>query len=965
MSVIMRQKMLSKLLITIVLATVLQVSSSGQANQPNIVLILADDLGYGDLANYGHRHIKTPHLDQLAKEGIKFTNFYSPSPLCSPSRAAILTGRTPYRTGIQSWIPQGQDIYLHRQEITIATVLKENGYQTFMAGKWHLNGGLGDNKHPQPEDHGFDKWLACHAFPLPTHKNPINFFEDGEPLGQLDGFSADIAIDKSIEYLSERDKKRPFFLYLPMAEVHSEIASPDAFNAQYSQFTDGEIDLANINDRGPGEYYANVTYMDDQIGRLLSSLDNMGLRENTIVVFTSDNGPVTTDWRRWWEVNMYGETGGLRGRKADLYEGGLRVPCLIRYPNHINQNLISNEPAHGYDLLPTLCQLAKIPVPEGRVIDGVDLSPLFAGEPLNRNEPLFWAFETRPGDAPEGYIYAVRDGKWKLIADKNVTKTLLYNLESDPYETREVSKANPNVVDRLTKYIEVQKESIAADPLRPKSSNERIEEITLLYTNDIESVYEPIEAYWNDSIQKIGGIPQLTTLIRNIKRLEKTPFLFDSGDIFTGALSKATGGQLPFDLYSEMGYDALALGNHEFEYGWQQLLASKQRARFPVLNANLFYKGTDINFARSYTILEKNGLRIGVIGVMGQEAFKNTIFPGNVKELEARDPIPIVQELVNQLKPEVDLMVVLTHQNQSAPMQSDKEIDAEVQRGFEEDYEMAGAVDGIDVILGGHSDNGLWEPVKHPKTGTLIGLTFGQGKYLGYMKLSIDKHSKGVSLSEGKLIPVNADVLQPDASMLSIINSARKKHNNLTKVIGFNEKTGFRKYYRESNLGNFLADVLKIEGQSDIGMMNPGSIRADLDVGDITVEEVINIFPFIDELSVVEITGTQLRELLNYSLELTYGFVQFSGITMEYNPTRPVGDRLISAKVNGQQIEDDRRYTIACSSYVGNGGDGFTMLKEGILIVTKSKKIVDYLLDYVEKTKVISLPEVGRMTHKR
>ena len=936
-----------------------------QQTQANVVLILADDLGYGDLASYGHRHIKTPHLDKLAKEGVKFSQFYSPSPLCSPSRAGILTGRTPYRTGIQSWIPQGQDIYLRQEELSLATHLNNHGYQSFLAGKWHLNGGLDDERHTQPEDHGFEKWMACHAFALPTHKNPNNFYEDGEALGELEGFSADIVVDKAIDYITERDKSKPFFLFLPMAEVHSEIASPDAYNHMYSEFTDGDIDLENLSDRGPGEYYANVSYMDHQIGRLLKSLDDMDLSENTIVVFTSDNGPVTTDWRRWWEVNMYGETGGLRGRKADLYEGGLRVPCIIRYPKTIKEGSSTDEPAQGYDLFPTLCGLLDIPIPSDRVIDGIDLSPLFSDQQMDREAPLFWAFETRPGDAPEGYIYAVRSGHWKLISDKNVEKVLLYNLETDPYETREVSQAHPQIVQALSSFIKRQKESILQDPLRPKSGDESIQDVTLLYTNDIESVYEPIEAYWNDTIQKIGGLAQLATLIKQVRQEEQLHFLFDAGDIFTGALSEATGGALPFDLYSEIGYEAMAIGNHEFEYGWQQLLKVQQRARFPVLNANIFYKNTDINYARSYTILEKDNLRIGVIGVMGVEAFTNTIFPGHVRELEVRDPIPIVQELVDQLKPEVDLIVVLTHQNKSAPMQSDKEVDETVQRGFDEDYAMAGAVKGIDVIFGGHSDHGLWEPVKHPKTGTLIGLTFGQGKYLGYMKLGVDTRTKAVTLREGKLIAVNADILAPDESIRQLLANARIEHHHLTKVIGANQTIGYRKYYGESNLGNFLADILKEEGDADIGMMNPGAIRADLDVGDITIEEIVNIYPFIDGFAVVEISGIQLKELINYSLELTYGLVQFSGLSIEYDSSQPSRQRCLEAKVNGKTIEDQKNYSIACSSYVANGGDGFSMLKEGKKINDSQKNIIDYILEYVKAKKIITLPEVGRMVDKK
>jgi len=944
--------------IIVVLLTSIEIKLLAQKNQPNIIFILADDLGYGDLACYGHRHIKTPHLDKLADEGVKFTNFYSPSPLCSPARAGFLTGRTPYRTGIKSWIPQGQAIYLRQEERTIATILKEQGYQTFLAGKWHLNGGLADKKHTQPQDHGFDKWLALHAFALPTHKNPNNFFEDGKAMGEMEGFSADIAVDKSIEYLTNRDKSKPFFLYLPMAEVHSEIASPDNFNAQYSQFTDGEIDLKNLKNRGPGEYYANVAYMDDQIGRLLTTLDNMNLRENTIVIFTSDNGPVTSDWRRWWEVNMYGETGGLRGRKADLYEGGLRVPCMIRYPNHILPGSLTHEPAHGYDLLPTICGLLNIPTPTDRVIDGINLSPIFDNQILDRNNPLFWAFQTRPGDAPEGYLYAVRDKKWKLISNKTIEKTLLYNLDTDPYETKELSQQHPEVVQKLTDFIKKQKESIQNDSLRPKSKTASTKEVTILYTNDIESVYDPIDAYWNDTIQRIGGMAQLATLIDQTRAQEPLSFLFDAGDIFTGALSKATYGKLPFDLYSSMGYECMTLGNHEFEYGWQKLLDSKQRARFRVLNANIFYKNTDINYGQSYTILEKGGVRIGLIGVMGVEAFKNTIYPGNVKELEVRPPIPIVQQLVNQLKSEVDVVVVLTHQNKSAPMQSDKEVDLQVQRGFDEDYEMAGAVEGIDVILGGHSDHGLWQPVKHPKTGTLIGITFGQGKYLGYMKLAIDKTTKKVHLKEGKLIPVIADKLAPHPVIKTLIDKTRSAHPQLSKVIGNNLKTGYRKYNRPSNLGHFIADVVKKGAKADIGMVNPGSIRADLDVGDITVEEIVNIYPFIDELITVEIDGKALTELLEYSASLAYGLVQFSGLGLQYDFQKPIGQRIQKARINGKKIKDKQRYTVACSAFVAGGGDGFSMLKNGKVLAKSDKKFIDFLLDYIKEEEDILLPDV-------
>ncbi len=345
---------------------------------------------------------------------------------------------------------------------------------------------------------------------------------------------------------------------------------------------------------------------------------------------------------------------------------------------------------------------------------------------------------------------------------------------------------------------------------------------------------------------------------------------------------------------------------------------------------------------------------------MGIEAFKYTINPHHVKELEVRDPIPIVQTWVDQLRPEVDLIVVLTHQNKSAPMQSDKEVDPSAQRGFDEDYAMAGALKGVDVILGGHSDNGLWEPVRHPKTGTLIGLTFGQGKYLGYMKLSLKKESKKVELVDGKLIPVIADRIPPAPRIKALIDASRANNPQLTEVVGINHKTGFRKYNAESNLGNFMADAIKEGAKSDIGMINPGSIRADLDVGEITVEEIVNIYPFVDETVTVEIDGKALLELLEYSASLTYGLVQFSGLEIEFDFGKGVGQRLIAAKVNGEAIQDTKAYSVACSAFVAGGGDGFHMLKNGKVLAKSKTKQIDYLLNYIKTRKDIYLPAVGR-----
>ncbi|MBX2816780.1 MAG: bifunctional metallophosphatase/5'-nucleotidase [Saprospiraceae bacterium] len=507
----------------------------------------------------------------------------------------------------------------------------------------------------------------------------------------------------------------------------------------------------------------------------------------------------------------------------------------------------------------------------------------------------------------------------------------------------------------LREEIRVQILLIASFALCLSVANAQEREVVLLYTNDIESVYDPIDAYWIDSLQEIGGFPQLATLIKEVQAKERLSFLFDAGDIYTGALSAATEGKLPFDIYSTVGYDAMAVGNHEFEYGWESLRSTAQRARFPFLNANIFYEGTDIPFARSHAILEKDGFRIGVIGIMGIEAFHNTIHPKHRAGLEVHDPVPIVQSLVNQLRPEVDLVVLLTHQNKSAPMQSDKEIDPEVQRGFDEDYALAGAVEGIDILFGGHSDHGLWQPVQHPRTNTWIGLTFGQGKHLGYMKLRLDANGK-VHLVNGKLLPVDADRLPPDQAIEELIQTARAAHPSLTKVIGRCAETGYRNYYRESNLGLFISDVLKEASGADIGWMNPGSFRADLDVGPITVEEIKNIYPFVDKWHKVEVPGKVLWEMLHYSLELHFGLAQLAGVTLTYDANKDLKE----VQINGQPLDPDRMYSLTSSSYLTNGGDGYQMLA-ACKVLSKSKDLlIDDIISYIQKEGTIRLPNVGR-----
>ncbi len=440
------------------------------ASPPNILLIYVDDLGYGDLGSYGHPTIQTPNLDALAASGLRLTNYYAPSALCSPSRAALLTGRHPYRTGIESWIPADSGVYLRAEEITLAEVLKQAGYNTALIGKWHLNSDLGSATEPQPNDQGFDYFYGHNAFQIPTNRNPANLFRNRKALPPQQGFTAELYSSEALAWL-ERQGDAPFFLMLSMAEPHTTFENPAEYNALYAEYTRGPVvpipsgeavpPKDGLIPRGPGEYYANITYMDAQIGRVLAWLEaHPQVHDNTVVVFASDNGPVTAQWINWWEVNAYGDTGGLRGRKHYLYEGGIKVPGIIRYPGVTAAGAVSDALITGTDLFTTLVKTAGAGLPDDRAIDGEDITPVLKGRPQPPRK-LLWALT---GELE----YAYRDGSWKLLLDTQRNPRELYNLAEDPLELFNEIGARSELASELTAAFNQALDAIMADPLRPR-----------------------------------------------------------------------------------------------------------------------------------------------------------------------------------------------------------------------------------------------------------------------------------------------------------------------------------------------------------------------------------------------------------------------------------------------------------------------------------------------------------------
>jgi len=394
--------------------------------QPNIVIFLADDLGWGDLGCQGHPIIQTPNLDAFAKQGVRLTQCYSGSAVCSPSRSAILTGRTPYRNGVFTWIPEGKEIHLRTSEIALPKLLKGVGYVTCHSGKWHLNSHFNQPTQPQPNDHGYDWWLATQNNAGPNHENPANYVRNGQAVGKLEGYSAPLAVGEAIHWLKEkRDPAKPFLLSVWTHEPHYPIKSSAEFKAKYAQLTD-PVQI---------EHHANVTQMDHAFGRLMRALDEMKLADDTFVVFTSDNGPegdgVKSPGR--------GSTGGLRGRKRAVYEGGIRVPGIVRWPGKIPAGETRDIPVIGSDIFVTAATIAGAQVPADRVIDGGNLLAAVEGKPVERARPLYWRCDI----APEPFKTAMRIGDWKIVADEKLTRFELYDIGRDPQEKQELSSSEP------------------------------------------------------------------------------------------------------------------------------------------------------------------------------------------------------------------------------------------------------------------------------------------------------------------------------------------------------------------------------------------------------------------------------------------------------------------------------------------------------------------------------------------
>lgn len=448
---------------------------SQSADQVNVVLILADDLGWTDLACYGSDFYETPHLDQLARSGMRFTQNYSACTVCSPTRAALLTGKYPARLHITDWIPglmpdnpkllvPDWTKFLPLEETTLAEMFRSAGYTTGSIGKWHLGG-----ESYYPEHQGFDVNVAGTEKPAPpTYFAPWNIPTLHE--GTDGDYLTDRLAEEAVRFLEQANGK-PFFLYLPHFAVHTPIQGRADLVEKYQQKLKPGLRHSNV------QYAAMVESLDTAVGRVLAKLEELGLSDRTIVAFTSDNGGLIT---RGTTSNA-----PLRYGKASAYEGGVRVPLIVRWPGVTQPGSVSDTPVISMDLFPTLLTMAGIAVPDAASAadaagcDGVSLVPLLKHEgPLARTE-LFWHYPHHQhyqlgGATPHG---AIRSGDFKLIEFFNDMHVELYDLRDDIGEERDLAAQMPDKVTQLRTRLHAWRTEIGAqmpipnpqhDPSRPE-----------------------------------------------------------------------------------------------------------------------------------------------------------------------------------------------------------------------------------------------------------------------------------------------------------------------------------------------------------------------------------------------------------------------------------------------------------------------------------------------------------------
>lgn len=481
-------------------------------------------------------------------------------------------------------------------------------------------------------------------------------------------------------------------------------------------------------------------------------------------------------------------------------------------------------------------------------------------------------------------------------------------------------------------------------------------DITIFYTNDLHAHVNPYKDPAVSKERAVGGFANIAGVVKQEEKTNKDVFFFDAGDYFTGPyISTMTKGEAIIDIMNTMPYDAVSVGNHEFDHGVDNFKTQLSKANFPILLGNIFYTQTGKPvWNKPYMIVEKNGVKIGVIGVHGKFAFYDTVAAAMRQGIEAKDELPFIREGVKALKGNVDLIVLLIHEG--VPGRQSSYGAKDVQRLLQADIDTAQKVDGIDVLITGHAHVGTPEPIK--VNNTLIVSTDAYGIDMGKLVLDYNKKEKKIEGYKFNLITMYADTYKPDPTVQAKIDEWTKKLDKITqKVVGQTTDIFSRSYGESSPVGNLVNDAVKSGSPGSIASFsNSGGFRADFPKGNLSLADLIGTFPFVNEIITMDVAGKDLKVMANHGANLTNGIIQVSkNVSIKYNSTNPVDHRIISFTIDGKPVQDDKYYNIAVDSFMAAGGDGYLSLKNG-----KNRKTLpgvqemDLLVSYIKAQKTIS-----------
>lgn len=430
------------------------------ASPPNILFVLIDDLGYGDFSCTGNTVVSTPHLDRLASEGTRFTQFHVNSPICSPSRVAFTTGQYPRRWNIHSFLAaraanarRGMADFLDPRAPAIARAFQSAGYATAHFGKWHMGGGRDVGDAPLPQAYGFDESLVSFEGLGDRILPDGDLAEQSAKLGRGEitrvakHEQTRIYVDRAIDFM-RRKQDRPFYLHVWLNDVHDPFQPAPGAVEKFSGKGRSDEDR---------KFFAVLEDMDRQLGRLFAAVDNLGLAERTLILVTGDNGP--TAWPRYYQqgIEPPGDTAGDRGRKWSLYEGGIRQPLIVRWPGTTKAGRVDESSVIvATDFFPTLTSIAGIK-PPGIAFDGEDASRAFYGKPFKRRKPVMWEYrhDIKPGNPRDvSPPLAMRDGDWKFLVNHDGSQAELYQLARDPVESKNLAAQNPKRVKRMSAALD-------------------------------------------------------------------------------------------------------------------------------------------------------------------------------------------------------------------------------------------------------------------------------------------------------------------------------------------------------------------------------------------------------------------------------------------------------------------------------------------------------------------------------